>query len=195
MKNIYKLILVTLLIGTSFSCTESDLIIDQVLEDVDSESGAVLRTIERPRDLVTLTGENNLVTFTIEVQEGNGSFQPDFKEVRAYVGLFQDQDLINPLVDDNGNDLGEALFATLAASDFSIGSNGLPRIAAEIPTQAIVDAYPANTVYTIPSFISLRLELEMTDGRIFTNTNLGASVSGGTYFGSSFLYKIIFLPN
>ena len=186
--------MITLLIGTAISCSESEAVIDQVLENVDDESGAVLRTIESPADLVSLTGDNNLVTFTIEVQEGNGSSVPDFKEVRAYVGLYQDQDLIAPLVDENGNDLGEALFATLSAGEFAIGDNGLPRLSAEIPTQAIVDAYPENTVYTVPSFIALRLELEMSDGRVFTNTNLGASVSGGTYFGSSFLYKIIFLP-
>lgn len=195
MKNIFKLLMIIFVLGTLNSCTESEAVIDQVLDNVDSESGAVLRTIESPADLVTLTGENNLVTFTIEVQEGNGSIVPDFKEVRAYVALYQDQDLTMPTLDENGNEVSEVLFATLDQSEFSIGSNGLPRIAAEIPTQAIVDASPANTVFTFPTFIAVRLELEMADGRIYTNTNLGASVSGGTYFGSSFLYKIIFLPN
>ena len=195
MKNIYKLFIVTLLVGTAISCSESDLIIDEVLDNVDSESGAVVRTVEAPADLVTLTGENNLITFTIEVQQGNGSFQPDFKEVRALVSLYQDQDLIEPTVDADGNALGELLFETFDASQFSIGSNGLPRISAEIPTQNIVDVFPENTDYTVPTFISLRLELEMTDGRVFTNVNLGASVTGGTYWAASFLYRIIFLPN
>lgn len=195
MKNIFKLLMITLLVGTAISCSDSEAVINQVLDNVDSESGAVIRTVVAPPELVSLTNEtNNVLRYTLEVQQGNGTFVPDFKEVRTYMAIFQDQDLINPIVDGSGNPIGEVLFVTNAASEFAIGPNGLPRISSETPTQAILDAFPEGAVLTTPSFISMRLELEMNDGTVFTNTNLGASVSGGPYFGASFLYKIIFLP-
>ena len=195
MKNIFKLILAALLVGTTFSCTESDALITQILDNVDTESGVVLRTVQKPQDLVSLNNPaNNVILYTVEIQEGNGSTVPDFKEMRSYVDLYQDQDLIDPVVDTDGNVVGERLLATFANSDFSIGPNGLPRIAVELPTQAIIDAVPANTELTIPSFISMRFEVEMTDGRVYTNVDLGATVTGGVYFGSSYLYKVIFLP-
>lgn len=195
MKNIFKAILVALIVGTTFSCSESDATINQVLDNVDSTSGVVLRTIVKPQDLVSLNNPaNNVIIYSVEVQEGNGSFQPDFKEVRSLIDLYQDQDLINPITDTDGNVIGERLFATFLPGDFTIGPNGLPRIAVELPTQSILDVLPANIDLTVPTFIAMRFEVEMNDGRVFTNVDLGASVTGGTYFGSSYLYKIIFLP-
>ena len=100
MKNIFKLILAALLVGTTFSCTESDALITQILDNVDTESGVVLRTVQKPQDLVSLNNPaNNVILYTVEIQEGNGSTVPDFKEMRSYVDLYQDQDLIEPVVD------------------------------------------------------------------------------------------------
>ena len=196
MKNIFKLCLGVCLLSGLVSCEDSEALIDEVVENVDTERGAIVRTIEAPIEFATISNEdNNVLDLTIEVQQGDGSFIPDFTEVRAYVALFQDQDVTEPLVDGAGNDIGEILYTSLAEANFTIESNGLPRGSISIPTQGIVDALPADAVYTTPSFIALRLELEMADGTIWTNTDVGATISGGIYFNSPFFYRIILIPN
>lgn len=194
MKNIYKIFLIGLvLIGTMVSCEESDLEIDKLYENADT-SGAFLRTLEFPKDVVNLTDPTmNSIDILIEVQEGDGSQPPTFTEVRVYVAPYDDQDLLFPTVDDQGNPLGETFMMSLQASEFSPSEiNGLPSAQINLPTQLIVDTYP-NAVFTIPTFIATRLELELADGRIFTDTNVGASVATGDFFATPFLYKTIFL--
>ena len=176
------------------SCSDSEALIDQVLDTVDTESGGIIRTLVDLPDLVSLTNPaNNTINTTIEVQQGNGSFIPNFKEVRAYVRLFNDQDLVEAVTTDDGAEIPEQLLETFDASTFAISENGLPRRDISIETQGIVDLYP-NSTLAPPKFIALRFELEMTDGTVFTNTSVGATISGGIYFNSPFLFRIIFLP-
>ncbi len=190
MKNIYKIFLIGLvLIGTMVSCEESDLEIDKLYENADT-SGAFIRTLEFPQDVVNLADSIDIL---IEVQEGDGSQPPTFTEVRVYVAPYDDQDLLFPTVDDQGNPLGETFMMSLQASEFSPSEiNGLPSAQINMPAQLIADTYPT-AVFTIPTFIATRLELELADGRIFTNTNVGASVATGDFFATPFLYKTIFL--
>ena len=196
MKNIFKTFLIVLVAFGITSCEESDLQIDQLYDNVDS-SGAVLRILEFPADLVNLSGGAvpNFVEFTFEVQEGDGSFSPNFKEVRYYMSLFKDQDLINPVLDAEGNVLGEILIQTISAAEFDVLSdiNGLPQHTVNIPTQDVIDVLFPTGIITPPTFIVSRFELEMTDGRVWTDENAGATLSG-PYFESPFFYKTIFLP-
>lgn len=193
MKNIVKIAVLGLLISFT-SCSDSEALIDQVYDTVDTESGAVIRNIVSPPELVSLTNpDNNTIDMTIEVQQGNGSFIPDFKEVRVNVRVYADQDLTEPVATDAGAEIPEFVLATFPASEFEISSNGLPRKDISITTQAIADYY-ADATLTPPAFISLRMELEMNDGTIWTNTDVGATISGGIYFNSPFLFRIIFLP-
>lgn len=176
------------------SCTDSEALIDTVLETVDDETGAFVRTLVFPPDLVTLNNPAaNTINMTIEIQEGDGSFTPNFKEVRAYIRLYADQDLAEAITTDDGAEIPEQLLSTFDASLFVNGTNGLPQTDISIATQEIVDLY-ANSTLAPPTFISLRLELEMNSGTIYSNTNVGPSVSGGGYYASPFLYRIIFLP-
>lgn len=194
MKNIYKFLTI-LGVGLAMgSCTEGDAIIDTVVDTVDSESGAIIRMIESPLEFTSLLGTgNDSLSYTMEVQQGNGSFVPDFKEVRAYSAFYQDQDLLMPLEDAGGNGLGEFLLATYPAEDFSVGANQLPRLTASFPLLDVKNNYPADAGYVTPSYLAYRLELEMNDGTIWTNTDIGATVSGGIYFDSPFLFRIIYL--
>ena len=195
MKKIIKSSIYAFLAALTLSgCSKSDLLIDQVFDNVDSESGVVLRTIEAPEDLYNNNEGTNIITLTVEVQEGNGSEYPDFKEVRANIRLYADQDLTEPLTGSGGSELPERVVATYLPADFEIGSNVLPRKTIEIPTSDVVALFPDATI-PIPTFIALRFEVEMNDGRVYTNENLGDSVTGGTYFDSRFLYKIIFVNN
>jgi hypothetical protein len=195
MKNIFKLFLVGLVIaGTAASCSDSELPIDELYDGVDV-TGAFCRTLESPLQLVNVSDpEKNFIAATIEVQEGQGDVST-FTEVRIYVSTFNDQNQLEPTLDTNGNPLGETLLSTLPASDFELSEqNRLPSNAFSIPTQQVLDLNPT-AVFSLPTFIFVRLELELADGRIFTNTNVGPSVQAGNYFVAPMAYNIIFLNN
>lgn len=195
MKTLAKIFILVAAISFT-ACSESEATINQVLDTVDTESGAVLRTLVDFPDLVTITNEaNNVINSTIEVQQGNGSFVPDFKEVNLYVQVYNDQDLIDPLLTDDGNEIGELYLQTFDASQFSISSNGLPRTDISIVVQDVADLYAAQSATPgVPSFMALRFEIVMNNGTVISNNNVGATISGGIYFNSPFLFKVIFLP-
>lgn len=195
MKNIFKLFLVGLVFaGTTISCTDSELPIDELYDGVDL-NGAFIRTLENPLQLVNVSDpEKNFIAATIEVQEGQGTTNT-FTEVRIYISTFNDQDQLEPTLDADGNPIGETLLSTLPAADFILSEqNRLPSNAFSIPTQTVIDLNPT-AAFTLPTFIFVRLELELADGRIFTNTNVGPTVATGNYFTAPMAYNIIFLNN
>lgn len=199
MKNIFKTLLTGLiLLGATVSCEESSLPIDVLYDNVDN-SGAFVRTLVKPADLIYLTeGTTNRITsidMTLEVQEGNGTLPSTFTELRVYIATYDDQDLLIPTSDDQGNPLGENQVMTIPASEFEPSeANGLPSTSLSISSQSVVDLYPT-AVFTVPTFIATRLELQMADGRVFTNTSIGPSVATSPYFASPFIYKTIFINN
>jgi len=195
MKNIFKILILGITLSFT-ACSESDALINQVLDTVDTESGVVLRTIGDLPDLVTVTNEaNNFINTSIEVQQGDGSFMPDFKEVNMYIELFNDQDLLDPLLDNSGNMIGELFLQKFEPDVFSISANGLPRTDVNIIMQDVADLYTSvDASPGVPSFIALRFEIVMNDGRIISANDVGATISGGIYFNSPFLFKVIFLP-
>ena len=180
-------------IGPSVSCQDGEGAVYTLQNEVDT-SGAILRTLVQPADLVTLTGANNSIDFTVEVQIGDGS-TTEFKEVRLYLSLFQDQDLLNPTLDENGNEISETLYSTIDSSEFGVSDNNqLPEYSFAIPTAEVVANFQG-AVFTVPTFMVPRLELELNDGRIFTNTNVTATVATGAFYSSPYLYRIIFINN
>jgi hypothetical protein len=106
-----------------------------------------------------------------------------------------DQDKEFPTLDAAFNPLGEVLFRTIPQAEFAELSsvNGLPQKSLLIPTQEFLDTFPT-AVITIPTFIQIRFELEMSDGRVWTNTNAGTTLSG-PYLSSPFTRTVIFLNN
>jgi hypothetical protein len=195
MKNIFKLFLVGLVVaGTTISCSDSELPIDELYDGVDL-TGAFIRTLENPLQLVNVSDpDKNFIAATIEVQEGQGTTNT-FTEVRIYISTFNDQDQLEPTLDADGNPIGETLLSTLPAADFILSEqNRLPSNAFSIPTQTVIDLNPT-AAFTLPTFIFVRLELELADGRIFTNTSVGPTVATGNYFTAPMAYNIIFLNN
>ena len=77
MKNIFKSIFVAIIVVGGFtSCTESDLAIDNLYDNVDT-SGSALRILAYPADIVGLPGGSfpaDSIYFRTEVQQGDGSF-------------------------------------------------------------------------------------------------------------------------
>ena len=186
MKNIYKIFLVLALVLGVSSCVEPELAVDELLDNVDN-TGAVLRTLQRPADLVNNTDGTNSIDIEIEVQEGDGSQPSTFTEVRVYVSLFADQDLIEEIAP-------ELLMMSIPASDFYVSENNqLPAYMIMLGTQLILDTFDVE--YPVPTFIATRLELELADGRIFTVGDISETVATGAFYASPFLYKTIYINN
>ena len=197
MKNIFKpFILALIVIGGFSSCTESDLPIDNLYDNVDT-TGSVIRILSYPEDLVNVSGNGaltNVIEYLFEVQEGDGSSAPDFKEVRVYITAYNDQDFESPITDENGNVFGEQLIRLLSNSDFVELSdvNGFPQYNLMIPTSEVIESLSGNVGGV--AFLSTRFELEMNDGRIWTDYNAGTALAG-PYFESPFIYTTILLNN
>jgi hypothetical protein len=192
MKNIFKSILVAIvMIGGFSSCSDSDLAIDKLYEEADT-SGSALRILDYPEDIIGLPGGNfnSCLCFIVEVQQGDGSFTPEFKEVRVRLQVFADQDAENAISE-------QVLYRTIPSEDFVELSlaNGLPYIEIAMESQAIFDSFTEQgTEFTIPAFIKTNFELEMSDGRVWDASNAGATLSG-PYFESPFAYKTIAIFN
>ena len=196
MKYIYKSILVAIvMIGGFSSCSDSNLAIDTLYDDVNT-SGSILRIITPPADIIGLPDQTTFPTvldFLVEVQQGDGSFPPEFVEVRMKIQLFADQDASVPI-----ENAPQILYQTILSSDFNETSpvNGLPMYQIEIPTEDIIASYPG-VQFPGLAFLVTNFELEMTeldaDGNniVWDVTNAGATLSG-PYMSSPFSWKTIF---
>ena len=196
MKNIYKSILVAIvIIGGFSSCSESNLSIDTLYDEVNT-SGSILRILTPPADIIGLPGTPfpTVLDFLVEVQQGDGSFTPEFKEVRVKIQLFADQDANVPI-----ENAPQILYQTILSSEFEelLGSvNGLPMYQIDIPTEDIIASYPG-VQFPGLAFLITNFELEMTEldaeGNpiVWDVTNAGATLSG-PYMSSPFSWKTIF---
>ncbi len=196
MKNTFLKFLFSLfLVGALTSCEDSDLPIDILYDNVNTE-GAFIRTLSSPLNLVNLSDPTkNFIAMSLEVQEGNGSIPSTFSELNIYAALYNDQDQIEPTVDENGNPFPEVLLSSTPAAEFVPSEiNNLPSTDVNFLTQTIVDN-AEGAVLTIPTFIYLRLELVMEDGTIYTDTNVGPDIAAlNNYYNTPFSFNIIFLP-
>ena len=196
MKYIYKSILVAIvMIGGFSSCSDSNLAIDTLYDDVNT-SGSILRLLTTPEDIIGLPGQTTFVTFLdfdIEVQQGDGSFPPEFVEVRMKIQIFKDQDASVPV-----EGAPQITIKTILSSDFTETSevNKLPMYQISIPTEAIIASYP-EVQFPGVGFLVTNFELVMTeldaDGNniVWDSTNAGTTLSG-PYMSSPFLWKTIF---
>ncbi|MGS2740223.1 hypothetical protein [Sinomicrobium sp. M5D2P17] len=172
-----------------FSC-DGDKTVDMVYNEM--TRGAILRTIdiesdETPYNYDTSQFENS--SFTIVLEEMDYEDGTLLQEVRAYIRFQDNTDLESTL--DEGISTDEVLFTTIPASEFATGDDGLPRYTFSIT----VDEMIATTGIDITEVKGgdnwiASFELELTDGRIFNKSTVGATVSGGAYFASPFTYTI-----
>jgi len=167
----------------SFSCQDSENTIDTVL---DYETGAILRTISVDSQLLNASDPNSLFSVTIEEQdEQDGGL---LQEVRVLVELRDlTTDFTTPAT-------GEVLVQTIPASEFSTGPVGLPRTQVNM---AFGDAAAAlglpldpQTGYNPGDIFVVKLELVLTDGRVFGASSAAGIITGG-FFSSPFQYNAL----
>ncbi len=186
MKNIIKIYLTVFLIAFSiFSCTDADLIVNEVLDNV--ESGAVLRGDDDTLiDNIVLDVTPAL--FYIDLQEQDREEGALLESVDVFVTYRDNSTLAG---DSAGANTAEVAVMTMSASDFSPGEFGLPAASLSLPlTQllSVVGLADDTKVYVLDTF-TIRLALNLTDGRTFTDTSTTGNITGG-FFNSPFLYVV-----
>jgi len=182
MKNIFKILCCSLLV-VSFSCKDSDNVIDDVLA---YETGAILRTISVENAVLNASDPSSSFIVTVEEQdEEDGALM---QEVRVYVQL---RDLTTEYTTAATGDL---LAKTIPASDFSTGPVGLPRTTVNLTfgeaAAALGLTLDEQNGYNPGDVFIVKLELLLTDGRVFGASSAAGIITGG-YFSSPFQYNAL----
>lgn len=182
MKKIKNFIILIISGFAMMSCSEDDKAITVLLDNV--ERGAVLRTLNSTNTYNVFNVSDDVFKFDLsaEVQDQMGG--DDVSEIRLYQAFKDNTD------DGTDNSKSEALVETFPASALTTSANGFPSFST---TLLLSDALTNNgldisEVFGADQFL-YRLELDLTDGRTFTNT-VGGTVSGGSFFSSPFAYTV-----
>ena len=171
MKNkLFKLMTFSLAIFM-VACQESDNAIDKVFEG--TTNGAIIRTVSLNSGEFNSYDLNSAFDVDIEVQDvENGGLM---EKVNVYLQF-------------KGN---EVLVSTLTASSFTTGPFGLPRANVRITlSEAVAALGLSSSQYTGGDALPVRLELVLTDGRIFTDKDGSGSLQG-SYFSSPYKYNTV----
>lgn len=177
MKKIINKIALIVIVISSFSCSNNpDNPIYEVFDNL--EHGAVLRTlgVTSPTfDVVDLSSY-----FEVLIEEQDEDFGSLLSQVEVYI---------------SSSTSAEALVKTIPASDFVTSANGLPSSTIKITLQEALAALglPEDGVACGDQMI-VRLKVDLTDGRSFTNTDGSGSLQG-SYFKSPYIYAVNVVAN
>ena len=167
MKN--KIICITLL-GIFIGCQEPDNVINDILDSV--EQGAVLRTISSEGEYNFYAPDESIFKLTLEEHdEENGALM---QNVEVYLSL---------------NNGGEILHKTIQPNEFTTGPTGLPRTNLQLSLGEATGVLGlSSSQYTGGDAITIRLQLNLTDGRNFSSDDVTGSLTG-SYFASPYEYN------
>ena len=169
-----------LLALATVACETDDKTIDGLFETV--EQGAVLRTVSVDGGALDVLDTSATTTITIEEQDNQDGDL--LSEVRVFVNLTDNTPAATTTT-------SEAQLTTLSGADFSAGPFGLPRgtFSATLGEMASALGISAGDYNCGDAFV-LRLELELTDGRVFSSGDVTGTVQGGSFFSSPFQYTV-----
>ena len=180
MKNsIYKFFLITL-IFTTFSCSDSsDHTIDVLLDTF--TTGAFIRTLDKISDELDLNDTSSFMEIVVEEQD------------EEFGGLLENLEIWVTFIDrsDDTNNTVEVLARTYLRSDFTTSPNGLPMTTLMFTYDELLTITGADqSIIAHNDQMDLRLVLNLTDGRSFTNSDVNGNVSAGLFFQAPFFYSI-----
>ncbi|MDG2371558.1 MAG: hypothetical protein P8L83_02995 [Flavobacteriaceae bacterium] len=167
-----KIITLFSLLLITVSCQEPETTINDVLDNY--VTGAVLRGWNPAGDYNYFAPSTSV--FTVELEEHDEQNGALMQDVQVFVAL---------------NGQGEVLLRTLTPSDFTTGPTGLPR---HNLTVSLGDAISAlglsSSQYSGGDTINIRLQLNLTNGISYTNTDAASSLTG-SYFKSPYIYNMV----
>lgn len=165
------------------SCSTDDKTVDEVTSEV--TSGAILRTISATNTFNFFDPNDTRFVFDIALEEQDAQKGDLISEIRLY------QSFTDNLDDAVDNSKDEVLILTETPAGLTVSDFDLPRF--DFST-TLAEALAINGLnvgdYNGGDVFSFRFELELTDGRVFSNNNLGGTVSGGSFFSSPFIYNV-----
>ena len=180
MKKYFKQIL-PLLVGLFFlqSCEEGDQTVDYVFDNV--SRGATLRTMNLISPSFDLLDPNSVFSVLLEYRDNEqGALLQSYV---VYAGYQHNND--------DGNDISkpEVQIDVINASDFTNGPNNFPQHTYTASLSAVLGALGIDFDDTnAGDQVQFRMELNLVDGRTFTN-NASGNVTGGSFFSSPFAYN------
>jgi hypothetical protein len=178
-----KIIKSSILIALLFiaACSDNNNVVDDVFAN--TTSGGVLRNVNL-NNIIFDNDNISTTAFDIDVEVQDSRFGDLTEKIEVMVS-FEDKN-------DTGNSKPEALAKTILASQFGPRTErNLPLVKILIPltlaktTLNLTDAQ----VKTCDQF-KIRLIQVMKDGRRFSNNNANATITGGGYFKSPFIYAV-----
>ncbi|KAA1245709.1 hypothetical protein [Aquimarina sp. RZ0] len=165
------------------SCSTDDKTVDGILEGV--TNGAVLRTISSTNTFNFFDPNDTRFVFDVALEEQDAQNGGLISEIRLY------QSFTDNLDDGTDNSKPEVLILTETGAGLTVSDFDLPRLDF---SSTLAEALAINGLnpgeFNGGDVFSFRFELELTDGRIFSNNNLGGTVSGGSFFSSPFIYNV-----
>ena len=180
---LYIAILSGLLLLTS--CSEDDNINSEVVAA--AENGAVLRTISIEGGALNVLDLNASTSIMVEQQD------PSEGE------LFESVDVFVNFIDNTPDDVQtppEAFITTIPASEFSDGPFGLPRGTFSGTLGDFTSALGISVgQFNCGDAIRIRMVLNLTDGRTFTDTSTTGNIETGAFFTSPFSYTLNIVAN
>ena len=179
MKKILSLCAIVIVL---LSCSSDDKPIDFVFENI--TYGSFIRTLNfAPADLVAGDSSSK---FSVLLEQQDFEDGGLLEAMHVYVSFIDN----NP---DNGvNNTQEAFLTTYQASDFEQGPVGLPRLTLEYSYLDLLNITGLSMSQTVcKDQFSIRVEVELTDGRKFS-VGSGASciIAYQTYFSSPYRYLV-----
>lgn len=169
-KRILKLISLSFVVLFT-ACQESDNAIDAVFDG--TTNGAIIRTVSLNSGEFNSYDLNSAFDVDIEVQDVENG------------GLL---DKVDVYLQFKGS---EVLTSSIPSSAFSNGPFGLPRTNIRITlSEAVAALGLSSSQYTGGDALPVRLELVLTDGRTFTDSDGSGSLQG-SYFSSPYKYNTV----
>lgn len=162
------------------SCSEDDKLTVDVQETV--TRGAILRTISVPNPTFDFNDPSQ--AWVVEIEEQDYEDGALFLEIELYASLTRSS---------TGATTEEVFVKSIPAASFSTSPNGLPRGLVSASLAEVLSALGLQPgTYTSTDFFNLRMELVLTDGRTFTNTDAVGTVTGGSFFRTPYAYSAQF---
>ncbi|RDY60630.1 hypothetical protein [Flagellimonas nanhaiensis] len=164
------------------SCSEDDKITNEVVDA--TTRGAVIRTVNIDPNSFNVFDPSSVWTITAEYQDVTDG------ELLSDIDVFLD--FVDNSEENGTTTATETLFTNIAASAFSQSVNGLPETTFSIGYGEALNLLgvpndPASV--TGGDQINIRLAVNLTDGRSFTDVDATGNVSGGSFFSSPYAYR------
>ena len=176
----FKIYILLALGALVVGCSEEDKLTVKVQDTV--ERGAVLRTISTAGAAWNVLDPSSEITIVMEEQDAQDGAL--LKEVHVFADVTDNT--AGNTIDPTETELG-----IIPKSAFSTGPNDLPRTTYKTSLGDVAAALGiVQGDYNCGDQVNLRMELVLTDGRIFSAASAGATVGGGSFFVSPFVYNI-----